>query len=150
MARNKSKHTGKTKAERDFYNRLIKNLDFEPTQSESINFNESNEKDEDYSVQTSNNPRRRPLTHSIGDHFRENVAAYIMSVLGIFLLYFMVDSKVDIATIKEKVLGIDEKANRIETELENVENKIEKNTEKLHEQEIKLIQNTVDKEKNEK
>ena len=150
MGRNKSKHTGKSKAERDFYNRLIKNLDFEPTQSESINFNESNEKDEDYSVQTSSKPRRRPLTHTVGDHFKENIAAYIMSLVGFFLLFFMIDSKVDIATIKEKMFGVDEKANRIESELEDIENKVEKNSEKIHEQEIKLIQNSLNKKKEEK
>lgn len=149
MGRYRSKHIGKSKAERDRYNQSIKNLDFEPTQSESINFNESNEKDEDYSAQTSNKPRRRPLTHTIGDHFRENIAAYFMSLVGFFLLFFMIDSKVDIATIKEKILGIDERSNGIKSELENIENKVEKNSEKIHEQEIKMILNSVQNEKKE-
>lgn len=145
MKRNKSSHISKSKEERDYYNRMIKNLDFEPTQSESIEFNESNDKDEDYSVQTSNKPRRRPLTHTLTDHFRENMSAYIMSFLGIILFYFMIDSKVDLATIKQKIVGIDEKINNYKEQNKDIKSKVDKNDEKLHQLEIEIIKNSVSK-----
>lgn len=145
MKRNKSSYIGKSKAERDYYNRMIKNLDFEPTQSESIDFNDSNDKEEDYSVQKSNKARRRPLTHTLTDHFRENVAAYIMSFLGLVLFYFMIDSKVDLATIKEKIVGVDEKMNNYKDQSKDLNSKVDQNQEKLHQLEIEIIKNSVSK-----
>ena len=141
--RERSRHTPKSRAERDYYSRLIKQQDFEPTKSESIDFQESSDKDEDYSIQKASKPRRRPLPDLISEHLKDNMAGYILSIGGIILLYFMVESKIDLATIKEKINGMDTKSTRIESEVKDLESKIDKNSEKLHEQEILVRENKI-------
>ncbi|MEX0313273.1 MAG: hypothetical protein AB3N18_03775 [Allomuricauda sp.] len=131
----------KSRAERDYYNRLIRQQDFEPTKSESLDFNESNDKDEDYSIPTSSKRRKRSFGDIIRDHVSEKKAEYIFGIIGIILLFLMVNSKVDLATIKEQISGLQEDSDRIESDLDEIEEKINENYEKLHKQEIQINEN---------
>lgn len=141
-------HTGKSKYEKDYYSRQIKNLDYEPTVDETINFPETESAKRDYSVPKSSVKRKPKIKQQIIDHFEENWLKWVVGFVALFLLYFLVDSKVDIK-------GIDTKVDIIKEDVNELKQNQRDNVEKIHQQDMKIQENKfhieeIDKTKNAK
>lgn len=133
MTQRKS-HTGKTKFEKDYYSRIIKNLDYEPTVDETIKFPESDDSKKDFSVAKSSSKRKISLKEKLSYHFEENWLHWVIGVVAAVLLFLMVNSKVDIK-------GIETNVENIKEDVEEVKGSQKEINDKLHKQDMKIQEN---------
>lgn len=127
-------HIGKSSYEKDYYSRQIKNLDYEPTIDETINFPETESAKRDYSIPKSTKKRKPKLKQKIIDHIEENWIKWAIGFAALVLLYFFVDSKVDIK-------GIDTKVDVIKEDVKELKQNQKENVEKFHQQDMKIQEN---------
>lgn len=133
MTQRKS-HIGKSKFQKDYYSRQIKSLDYEPTIDETINFSETESSKRDYSVPKSTKKRKQKFKQQLIDHFEDNWLKWVIGFVTLFLLFFLVDSKVDIK-------GIDTKVDVIKEDVNELKQNQKENVEKLHQQDMKTQEN---------
>lgn len=131
--RKTSQHTGKSKAEREYYSKSLKHLDYQPTVDETMKFPETDDSARDYSVPTSTHRRKTTIKQQIIDHFEENWIKWVFVGVSIVIFYLMVDSKISISTIGTKVEVIKEDVSELK--------KAEKdNVERFHKQDLQILE----------
>lgn len=133
MKRN-SGHQSKNRWERSAYVDYIKQQNYEPTKEEGLNFNDSQNKETDYSIQKSPNKRKRQFSDIMKEHFSENWPNYLAGSFTFILLFLTVDSKIDIATIVEKLNGTS-------TNIESIKEDQKELLKSNHEQDLKIQEN---------
>ena len=129
-----SSHTYKNQQEKANYKRYIRNLDYEPTLDERVNFPESDKSDEELSVSETSKKRRESNSEIIGEYLKKNWVSWLIGIFTLGLLYFMGDAKIDIARLFEK-----SETNK-ESIIKNT-NVIEKLREQNHNQDMKIQDN---------
>lgn len=129
-------HTGKSKVEKDYYSRFIKNLDYEPTVDETIKFPETDDTKRDFSLPKSSEKRKVRLTQKISDHFNDNWLHWIIGAVAMILIFLMVDSKVDIKGIETNVDNIKDEVKDIKDSQKEIRNK-------LHDQDLQIQENKI-------
>ena len=153
MGRN-SGHNSKSKAQRDFYTKYIKEQNYEPTIDESLSFDNSNNKEEDFSLQRAPRKRRESNSEIFKRHFSENWLTWLVSVIGISLFYFFVTFQLNLSKIdsksneNEKDISnldskIDKEVNKKDSQIEKLEDKIEIERDKNQQQDLKIQKNTL-------
>ena len=129
--RKSSQHTPKSQAEREYYSKALKHLDYQPTVDDTIKFPETDDANRDYSLPTSSVRRRPKLKQQILSHFEENWIKWLLAGISIIIFYLMVDSKIGISTIDTKVDIMKEDILELKgTEKENIE--------RFHKQDLQL------------
>lgn len=129
-----SSHTYKNQREKANYKRYIRQLDYEPTLDERVNFPESDKTDEELSISETSKRRRESNSEIIGEYIKKNWVAWLIGIFTLGLLYFMGDAKIDIARLFEKN----------ETNKENIiknTSEIEKQKEINHKQDLNIQEN---------
>lgn len=126
-----SNQQSKSMQEKAHYKRYIRQLDYEPTLDERVEFPESDKTDKEYSVSTLPPARRETILESLGEHLKENWLAWLIGIFAVVLVFLMVESKVDIAKIFEKTETIKENVNDLEDDIEKLK-------EKDHEQDLEI------------
>jgi len=129
-------HMGKSKMERDYYSRFIKNLDYEPTIDETIKFPETDDTKRDFSLPKSSDKRKVSLKQKLSDHFEENWIRWVIGAFVVLLIFLMYDSKVDIKGIETNVDNIKEDMKDVKGSQKEIQNK-------LHEQDLKIQENKI-------
>lgn len=138
MARNTG-HTTKSKVEKDFYTRYIKEQDYEPTIDDSLPFKTSNDKSEDFTLQQAERKRKEPTKDIVIRHLEENWVKWIFSVVGVALFYFFITFQVNLSKTETKSL-------ENEKDITTLDSKVEKTTERL-DKEIDKLEDKIDLEK---
>ena len=153
MGRNTGQTT-KNKVQKDFYSKYIKEQNYEPTVDDSLNFDTSNDKEEDFSLQKADRKRKEPKKDLILRHFEENWVKWLFSFVGIALLYFFFTFQVNLSRTdtrsleKEKdITNLDSKeeksTERLDNEIEKLEAKIETEKEKNQQQDLNIQRNSI-------
>ena len=129
--RKTSQHAGKSRAEKEYYSKALKHIDYEPTVDETMKFPETDDAARDYSTPTSTHRRKTPIKQQIIDHFEENWIKWVIVGASIVIFYLMVDSKIAISTIGTKVDVIKEDVSELK--------KAEKDNQKrFHQQDLQI------------
>jgi len=128
------KHIPKSNAHREYYVKVLKNLDYEPTVDDTLKFPETDDKDKDYSLPTTEKRRRLPFKTQIREHFEENWIKYVVGIISAVLFFLMVESKIDISVIKEKI-------NNLREDIIEVKSLTKENRNKLDNQEKEILEN---------
>jgi len=110
----------KTPQERSNFKRYIREQDYEPTLNDRVIFSESDQSDRDYSISTSNSTRQGDSLIKFKEFFQENWISLLISVFGIILFFFMVDSKVDLATLFQKTDQIKEDVGIVKQDIDKI------------------------------
>ena len=153
MGRN-SGHTPKSKIQKDFYTRYIKEQNYEPTVDESLGFDTSNDKEEDFSLQKAERKRKEPKKDIILRHFEENWVKWVFSFAGIALLYFFFTFQVNLSRTDSRSLenekdisnlnvDTDKEVERLDKEIEKLEGKIELEKDKNQQQDLNIQRNSI-------
>jgi len=129
--RKTSPHAGKSKAEKEYYSKALKHLDYQPTVDETIKFPETDDADKDYSIPTSTHRRRTNLKQQICDYFEDNWIKWLLAGIGAVIFYLMVGAKISISTVETKVDIIMEDV----TDLKKVE---KEHQERFHQQDLQI------------
>ena len=130
--RQSTSHKIKSRAEREYYAKALKNLDYEPTVDDTLDFPETDDKDRDYSIPTS--PHRRKKTsmkQKLIEHFEDNWIKWVFAGVGTIIFFFMIDSKVDITRIDTKVEIMSE-------DVIDLKKSDKENLERFHKHELEL------------
>ncbi len=131
-----SKHGSKGQRERDYYSKVIKKTDYEPTVDESLKFPSSDSKEEDYSVSKAKNSRPPKTTDRIASHFKEYWIGWVVSLTAFFLILFAVDFNRDMGKVEGKIENID-------NSISNIDKTYSQLNDKVHEQDLKIRENQV-------
>lgn len=153
MGRNTG-HTAKNKAQKDFYTKYIKEQNYEPTVDDSLDFDTSNDKDEDFSLQKATRKRKEPKKDIILRHFEENWVRWLFSFVGVALVYFFFTfqvnlSKTDIRSLENEkdITNLDSETDktkeRLNNKIEKIDNKIEIEKEKNQKQDLNIQRNSI-------
>jgi len=129
-----SSHTYKNQMEKANYKRYIRQLDYEPTLNESVNFPESDKTDKEFSISNVPDTKRESNSEIIGEYIKKNWLPWSIGIFAFILIFLTVDSKVDIATIFEKTETIKENLDEIKDDIEDI-----KKTN--HNQDLKIQEN---------
>ena len=124
-------HTTKSKIEREYYAKALKDLDYEPTVDETIKFPETDDRKRDFSLPKSPHRRKISFKQKVSDHFEENWIKWLLTGACVVIFFLMIDSKTHIASINTKVDTIKEDV----TELKKTE---KENLERFHKHELEL------------
>lgn len=129
--RKSTSHAAKTKSEREYYSKAIRNLDYEPTVDDAIKFPETDEGKSDYSLQRSIHKRRINLKQRVLDHMEENWIKWVLAGTAIVIGYLVYDSKINISVLMTKV-------ETIVSEISELKNNEKANVEKLHQHDLEI------------
>lgn len=120
---NRRAHVGKSKAERAYYTKAIKNTQIDPTLDESLDFIESDDLDSDFSVPTDKGTRRIPLKYKLKSYLENNWYMWVPTVaVAVFIPWaasYLLDNG------KQLV--------KHETKIDYIEKNVEQNTNDLKE-----------------
>ena len=134
--RRKYGHVPKTPSERSEYSQYIRKKHDDPTVDEGLDFAESIDKQQDLSVPTAGKPRKRPIGNVLKEHFQENWTNWLAGCFAVILMFVMVQYRIDLARIFEKLDFMNEDINALESSNSELENAI-------HEQNLKIQQNSI-------
>ena len=142
----RSGHTPKSRDEKAAYVNYIKKLDYEPTKNEALDFNESSDKEPDYSIQQANKVNRLSPWERFQDHFEDNWVKWVITGIFLIISYFVVTSKVSIN-------GLDIKSDQVNKSVDKIDTEVLKIKEINHQQDLKIQKNKINidniKDKNE-
>jgi len=140
-------HNTKNKAQKDFYNRYIKEQNYEPTIDESLRFETSNDKREDFSIQQASQKRKEPAKDIIVRHLKENWLSWTESIVGVILFFFFVTFQISLSkaeqSIENNTSDITNLENKVDKQSEKIEEKLEHITEKNHQQDLEIQKNSI-------
>jgi len=134
MSRNSSQHTGKSRFEKEYYNNYIKKQESESTVDEGLEFKNSDSPENEYSVAKVEAQRPIPIKYQIYKHLKEKWIEYAVIIFIAIISWLMVYSRIDIATILEKL-------SNVEKRIDKVEIKVEENKDYNHQQDLKIQKN---------
>jgi hypothetical protein len=127
MSERKS-HVGKTSAQRLSYGRYIKNLDYEPTIDESIDFKSTEKGGEELSKSTARrSPRSRTkkvFINNLKEHFGEHWTTWFIGALVILGLYIVNESRVTIAIMSNTLTDNIKTIDIVKSDMKNLDNKV--------------------------
>lgn len=146
MASRQSGHNTKNRLEKEQYVKYIKTQDYEPTKEEGLNFKDSSDKDEDFSIGKTEKPRRLSIVEQIKEHFQSKWIEWLIGGLSVVLIFFTFSAKFQLNTHEIK---IDQNKTDIDAVNSKVENIEKQNTNQdLQIQENKIRLEYIDKPKN--
>jgi hypothetical protein len=138
MKRKVNQHTTKNSAQRRNYSKAIKDLTYDPTVDDSLNFSSSDDPTDKYKVEDV--PPKRPVT--FGDRLNDIRDKYGWTVLGSIILvattYFVFDFNRDLTEVKTKQDGTKEDLQEVKSDIKNIDEKNQQQDLKLKEQEVKI------------
>jgi hypothetical protein len=110
----------KTPQEKSNFKRYIRELDYEPTMDERFKFSESDIGDKDFSIsQALVSPSPSGISR-LKDYFSENWIAWLVGGVVIILTFLMIESKVDLAKLFEKVDQNKEEINSVKEDVKTI------------------------------
>jgi hypothetical protein len=124
-------HSQKSPAQRQAYNRYVKQLDYEPTVDEALPFPTTSQGGEELSEQTTKRRRDLNVKERCVDHLRENWIGWVISLVTVLLGWLMIGSKIEIARLNIVSEGHSD-------DLKEVKESSQKNLEKNIEQDLTL------------
>ena len=130
----RSKHVGKSQQQRQQYSHAIKNLDYEPTVKERLDFNQSDEMGIDLSLATSTKRRMPAVSERISKHFHDNWITWMFLGIGSIIMFFGFTFNRDLGQIQGVI-------SELKPALLSVRNECKELVDKLHKQEIKVEKN---------
>lgn len=131
-----SGHTPKSRDEKAAYVNYIRKLDYEPTKNEALDFNESSDKEPDYSIQQANKVTRLSPWERFQDHFEDNWVKWVIAGIFLIISYFVVTSKVSINGLNIKSDQVNKSVDKIDSEVSNIK-------EVNHQQDLKIQKNEI-------
>jgi hypothetical protein len=131
----RSRHVPKSAGAREFYLREIKNRDYEPTVKEKEPFDSSDSTGEYDHTPVPTGKRPIPKGDLIGEHFRKNWTAWVLSGIGAVVLFFAF-------TFSKAQGNIEGVMSETHKTVDKIEDKIEKISEKTSTIEIETIKNS--------
>lgn len=87
----RTSHVGKSSYERDYYKKRINEVNYDPTNDESLEFDQSDDTKKDYSPTTGGRLQKEGLNQKISIFLKDNLFGIIISTIGsiaIFVLSF--------------------------------------------------------------
>lgn len=129
-------HVPKSGQERTAYVNYIRKLDYEPTKDEALDFNESTDKEPDYSIQKANKVKRLTTWEQFQIHFEDNWIKWIIAGAAIVISYLLVTSKVSIN-------GIEIKQEQTSKGIEKINSNIDDIKKTDNEQNLKIQKNEI-------
>lgn len=113
----RTSHVGKTAYERDYYKKRIHEVNYDPTNDESLEFDQSDDTKKDYSPTTGGRLQKEGFNHKISHFFKENLFGIIISAIGsiaIFVLsFFAVTLNRESGVQQQKIENISEKVGTV-------------------------------------
>lgn len=131
-----SGHTPKSRNEKAAYVDYIRKLDYEPTKNEALDFNESSDKEPDYSIQQANKVNRLSPWERFQEHFENNWVKWVIAGIFLIISYFVVTSKVSINGLNIKSDQVNKSVDKLESEVSNIK-------EENHQQDLKIQKNEI-------
>jgi hypothetical protein len=123
-------------AERSYYGKYIRKLDYSPTIEEKLPFSGSDESKEDLSEPTAKKARPIPFQQRFSDHISENYISWIIGIVVIIFVFLMYGAKIDISDIK---IHID----IIRGDVTELKGLTKENAEKSHKHDMELQKNSI-------
>lgn len=133
---NRKGHTTKNRLQREQYVKYIKQQDYEPTKEEGLDFKDSSDKEEDFSISKTNKTRRLPLREQLKDHFDKHWIEWLVGGLSVVLIFFTFSAKIQLSgheiKIDQNKSDIEKNNNRIdEIDSKNVQQDLQIQDSKL-------------------
>lgn len=139
----RSSHNSKNPNQKRAYINYIRSQEYEPTLEEGLNFEESDDKDLNFDEPTSRRKRKEPFFDKLRTHFEDNWVGWIISGVVLVMVYFMIESRVDIARLFERVDIISKSSDQLNTDIKEIKDN-------QHEQDLKIQENKIKTENLEK
>jgi hypothetical protein len=119
MTRNPS-HQKKSRGQLHEYSRGIKEQRYQPTVDDMLIFNDTTNPGEDLSAPPIQ--KRRPInrTAKLLDHFKRHLIPYAVTVFLAVATYFMVDSRIVVATLTERSSNHTTQIDRLDNEVKEL------------------------------
>lgn len=136
MSKRSKGHMSKSSNERAQYVRYIKTQDYEPTQEEGLDFDDTNDKDEDYSVGKTNKPKRLTTKEQLQEHFNKHWIEYLIGGAGIVAAFFIFTAQIDLNKHEFQI-------EQNKSGLENLNTKVEENTKHDNQQDLQIQENKI-------
>jgi len=125
----RTSHIGKTQAEKAYYKRRIHEVNYDPTIDESLEFDNSDSTEKDFSTTKGGKLQKVGLNIKIVDYFRENAIGILLSITGMLVLLIMtvlyVNLNREVGVIQERVELTKETIDNISKSSLDQEQKIE-------------------------
>lgn len=138
MKRKTNQHTNKSIAQRRSYSKAIKELTYDPTVDDSLDFASSDDPTDKSRIEDA--PPSRPV--SLGDRLIEIRDKYGLTIIGSIVLvvasYFVFDFNHDMTEVKTKQEGLEDDVKEIKSDVEKVNDKNQEQDLKLKEHEVKI------------
>lgn len=131
----RAKHVGKNNADKQFYTKAIKAVDYESTNMED--YASSNESSYGGEIETTPSDRKRPsaINEIIFDHIKKNWFAWILVFVGMGVTYY-------IFNLSWKMGGMEGTLSETKNTVGRHEEKLEKLSEKIQDQNFKIYENS--------
>ena len=138
----RSSHNIKSISQRQFYHNYIEQINPDPTIDQTINFGPSTETGEELSQPTSNRKRVIPFKDKVSNHFSEHWIEWIIGLVLFIGVYFVFDSRIDIAVLNTDFASQQQHIQGIVTDIDNIivdmEQQSDSHNEKIEEIKRKL------------
>lgn len=109
----RTSHVGKTSYEREYYKKRIHEVNYDPTNDESLEFDQSDNTNKDYSPTLGGRLQKEGLNHKLSNFFKDNLFGIIISAIGsiaIFVLsFFAVTLNRESGVQEQKIVNITER-----------------------------------------
>lgn len=118
----RSSHASKSPAQRTAYQKYIRSTEKQPTLDESIPFDTTLQKGEEFSEPTSKRKRAIPVPQKIREHFESHWIEWLLTVFAIISIYVYIDTKIQIAVLETNFVNQKELTHKIEVNLQESNN----------------------------
>lgn len=130
-------HIGRSSRDKERYVRHLGEISYTPTAEESFRFPESDNLEEDNSVQQATGKRRQP-TPPIIEHFKANWIGWVVVAFIAIAIYFATDFSRTLGSMENMLDEVRRALGTFEGKIENIEDQIKEQEMKLREQNIKI------------
>ena len=136
MTSSRNTRGAKSNREREAYVRYIRKQDYEPTVDDTLSFAQSSTAGEELSKPTASYKRPIRFQDQIKIYIKDHWLEGIFSIVILLLLYFMIDSKIDMAKATTQISNIEKNETNITQDLNA-------KTSKDHEQDLDIRENKI-------
>lgn len=110
-------HTGKSRAEKEYYKKEIQNVGYEPTVDDSLSFPVSDDTEEDLRVSETQRMQRVKLPQKVAEHFQNNWIGWVIGSVALVLIFFIFNFNRDVGRVEGRLDSLSENVNKIESSL---------------------------------
>lgn len=103
----RASHVGKNKFEKQYYNRVIHEQDYDPTIDDSLEFSDSDKGDDEVKITRNQELQRVSGWVKAGEFIKENWMKFVVSAIACLLLFFVFNFNRDIGKLEGRFDSIE-------------------------------------------